>query len=65
MLEGLVAFFIFLVVVVGIALLILWIIRKFMPELYTPARYVVGVVVVVVLLMALLGVIRGQPLWTP
>lgn len=65
MLETLISFLIFMIVVVGIALLVLWAIRQFLPEAYTPARLVVGLIVVVVLLVGLLSAVRGTPIWTP
>lgn len=64
MLVLLISFLIFLLVVVGIGLLILWAVRQFLPEAYQPARLVVGVIVLVVLLVALLSVVQGTPIWS-
>ena len=62
MIEAFILFLILLVVVVGVGLLILWAITRFMPEVATPARYVVGVIVILILLYALLRLVqRGIP----
>lgn len=62
MIEALVTFLIYLVVVVVVAALILWAVGRFFPEVATPARYVVGAVALIVILLALLRVLRGVTL---
>lgn len=59
MIEALVMFLIYLVVVVVVAALVLWVVGRFFPEVATPARYVVGAIALIVILLALLQVIRG------
>lgn len=65
MIESLVIFLIYLVVIVVVAALILWAVGRFFPEVATPARYVVGAIALVVILLALLNVIRGAPVGLP
>jgi hypothetical protein len=60
MIEALVGFLIILVVIVVVAALVLWAIRSFLPEFYTPARLIVGAVAVIAILFALLELLRGQ-----
>lgn len=43
-----------IIIVVGVALLILWAIGRFLPEVAEPARIIVGIIVIVFLLMKLL-----------
>jgi hypothetical protein len=62
MLEALISFLIFLILVVAVAALILWAVGYFLPEMERPARYVVGAIALIALLIALLHVVRGQPL---
>jgi len=57
--ELLIAFLIGLVVIVVIAALVLWAVRYFFPEAYTPARLVVGAVAVICLLVLLLRVVQA------
>lgn len=65
MIEALVMFLIYLVVIVVIAALILWAVGRFFPEVATPARYVVGAIALILILLALLQVIRGGPVGLP
>lgn len=65
MLEALIVLLIWLVVVCVVAALLLWAIGKFFPEIYVPARYVVGAVAVIVILVALLRLLQGGALALP
>lgn len=42
-----------LIIIIGVALLILWAVKTFLPEFYEPARIIVGVVVLVALILKL------------
>lgn len=59
MLEALVSFFIFVVIVCVIAAVVLWCVQRFFPDIYTPARYVVGAIALIAILYALLPVVRS------
>jgi hypothetical protein len=48
---GLLGLLIFIIVVVAIAALILWCVQYFLPEVYPPARIVVGVVALLAILI--------------
>jgi hypothetical protein len=48
---GLLGLLIFVIIVVAIAALILWVVQYFLPEVYPPARIVVGVVALVAILI--------------
>ena len=48
---GLLGLLIFVIVVVAIAALILWVVRYFLPEVYPPARIIVGVFALVAILL--------------
>jgi len=48
---GLLGLLIFIIIVVAIAALILWVVQYFLPEVYPPARIVVGVVALVAILI--------------
>lgn len=65
MLEALLGFLIFLIVVVVIAAIILWAVGRFMPEAYQPARLIVGAVAIIALLYALLRVVQGGAVALP
>ena len=49
--AGLLGLLIFIIIVVAIAALILWVVQYFLPEVYPPARIVVGVVALVAILI--------------
>jgi hypothetical protein len=49
--AGLLGLLIFIVVVVAVAALILWCVQYFLPEVYPPARIVVGVVALIAILL--------------
>jgi hypothetical protein len=49
----LIDFFILVVVVCVVAAVLLWAVRHFFPDIYPPARYVVGAVALIVILIAL------------
>jgi hypothetical protein len=48
---GLLGLLIFIIIVVAIAALVLWVVQYFLPEVYPPARIVVGVVALVAILI--------------
>jgi hypothetical protein len=50
---ALVDFFILVIIVCVVAAVILWCVSKFFPDIYRPARYVVGAVALIVILVAL------------
>jgi hypothetical protein len=49
--AGLLGLLIFIIIVVAIAALVLWVVQYFLPEVYPPARIVVGVVALVAILI--------------
>lgn len=59
MLEVLLGFLILVIVVVVVAAIVLWAVGRFMPEVYPPARLIVGAVAIVVILYALLQLVRS------
>ena len=59
MLESLLGFLIFLIVVIVIAALVLWAVQRFMPEAYAPARLIVGAVAIIAILYALLRLMQA------
>jgi hypothetical protein len=59
MLESLLGFLIFLICVVVVAAIILWAVGRFMPEVYPPARLIVGAVALIVILYALLRLVQS------
>jgi hypothetical protein len=46
-------FLIFLIGAVLVAMLILWCVKRFFPDVYSPARYIVGALVLIALLVKL------------
>jgi hypothetical protein len=60
MLAGLLLFLVYLVALVIIGALLLWAVRYFLPELYPPARLVVGGVVIIILLLLLIALVQGR-----
>jgi hypothetical protein len=65
MLESLLGFLIFLIVVIVVAAIILWAVGRFMPEMYHPARLIVGAVAIIAILYALLRVVQSGALAMP
>ena len=59
MLESLLSFLILVIVVCVVAAIILWAVGRFMPEVYPPARLVVGAVALIVILYALLRLVQA------
>lgn len=59
MAEALVSFLIFLIVVIVIAAIVLWAVGRFFPEVYPPARLIVGACALIAVLYALLRLIQG------
>lgn len=54
MFAALVAFLIFVIIVVIVAAIILWCVSHFFPEVYPPARLIVGGCALIAILMKLL-----------
>jgi hypothetical protein len=48
---GLLGLLIFIIVVFAIAWLIIWCVQQFLPELYPPARLIVGVIALIAILI--------------
>ena len=62
MLEALLGFLIFVIVVCVIAGVVLWAVQRFFPEAYPPARLIVGAIALIAILWALLRLVqRGIP----
>ncbi len=59
MLEALLSFFIFVIIVCVVAAIILWAVHRFFPDISTPARYVVGAIALIAILYALLPLVRS------
>jgi hypothetical protein len=65
---GLLGLLIFIVIVVAIAACILWAIQYFLPEVYPPARIIVGVIALIAILIrvaAFFGVAVAAVQWMP
>ena len=65
MAETLLSFLITLIVIVVIAAIVLWAVQRFFPEVYPPARLIVGAVALICILYALLRVVQGGALALP
>jgi Co/Zn/Cd efflux system component len=65
MLEALLSFLIFVIVVVVVAAIALWAVQRFFPEVYPPARLIVGAVALIAILIALLRLIQGGAIKMP
>jgi hypothetical protein len=59
MLEALLIAGIYVIVVVVIAAVTLWAVQRFVPEVYPPARLVVGAVALIAILWVLLRLVRA------
>jgi Co/Zn/Cd efflux system component len=59
MLELLLGFLILVIVVCVVAAIVLWAVQRFFPEVYPPARLLVGAVALIVILYALLRLVQG------
>ena len=57
--ESLLSFLILVIVVCVVAAIILWAVGRFMPEVYPPARLIVGAVAIIVILYALLRLVQA------
>lgn len=55
----LINFVILLIVVCMVAAIVLWAVQKFFPEIYPPARYMVGAIALIVILLAVLKLLGG------
>jgi hypothetical protein len=62
MAESLLGFLIYLVLIIVVAALVLWAVRQWLPEAYTPARLIVGAVALIAVLVLLLRLFQaGAP----
>ncbi len=59
MLAALVSFLILVIIVIVVAAIVLWSVQKFFPEVYPPARLIVGAVALIVILYAVLKLVQG------
>jgi Co/Zn/Cd efflux system component len=57
--EALVTFVILIIVVCIVAAIVLWAVQRFFPEVYPPARLIVGGVALIVILYAVLRLVQG------
>lgn len=58
-LEALVSFLILVIIVIVVAAIVLWAVGKFFPEVYPPARLIVGAVALIVILYAVLKLVQS------
>lgn len=65
MLTALVTFLIYLIVIVVVAAIVLWAVGRFFPEVYPPARLIVGAVALIVILLAVLHLLQSGVLAIP
>jgi hypothetical protein len=65
MLEALLSFFILVIIVCVVAAIVLWAVGKFFPDIYVPARYVVGAFALIAILYALLKLFRSGEVALP
>lgn len=65
MLTALVSFLILVIIICVIAAIVLWAVQKFFPEVYPPARYLVGAVALIAILYGVLRVVNGGALSLP
>lgn len=65
MLEALVSFLIFIIIVCVVAAIVLWAVGRFFPEIYPPARLIVGAVALIAILYSLLSVVRSGAVHAP
>jgi hypothetical protein len=59
MLEALLSFLIFVIIVIVVAMIALWAVQKFFPEVYPPARMIVGACALIAILYALLRLVKS------
>lgn len=59
MLEALLIAAIYVIVIVVFAAVTLWAVQRFVPEVYPPARLVVGAVALIAVLWVLLRLVRA------
>ena len=63
--EALIGFVIYLVVICVVAGIVLWAVARFFPEVYPPARMIVGAVALIAILVLLLRAFRGGGVTVP
>jgi Co/Zn/Cd efflux system component len=59
MLESLLGFIIFIIIVIVVSAIVIWAVQRFFPEVYTPARLIVGAVAVIAILYAVLRLFQA------
>lgn len=57
--EALLAFLIAVIVVCVIAGIVLWAVRTFFPEVYPPARLIVGAIAIIYILIQLMRLVQA------
>jgi len=65
MLEALLGFLILVIVICVVAAIVMWAVSKFFPEVYPPARLIVGAVALIAILYALLHLIQSGGIKMP
>ena len=55
---GLIGLLIFIIIVFAVAWLIIWAVQQFLPELYPPARIIVGVIALIAILIRVAAYLR-------
>lgn len=59
MIEALISFVILIIVICVVFAIVMWCVGKFFPEILQPARYVLGAIALIIILLALLRVVQG------
>lgn len=62
MIEAFLSFLIVAIIVCVIAGIILWAVQQFFPQIYPPARLIVGAIALIYLLLQLVKLLRGVDL---
>lgn len=65
MLAALVSFLILVIIICVVAGIVLWAVQRFFPEVYPPARLIVGAVALIAILYALLQLVQGGAVHLP
>jgi Co/Zn/Cd efflux system component len=57
--EALLAFLIAIIIICVIAGIVLWAVQRFFPEVYPPARLIVGAIALIAILLQLYKLVAG------
>lgn len=60
MIEALVMFIVMIIIVCVVAGVILWAVQKFFPEAYVPARYLVGALALIFILLQIVKLMNAS-----